>query len=495
MSKPLARNALANILQTVIGAALLFALYRYIITALGVEQLGVWSVVLAAVSASRLADLGLSAGVIRFVARDRTRGEDARACQVVDSAVVTLMLSVGAVLPLLYPLLKMLLPHLFEGAYLVQAQEILPYALLSLWLTIVSAVFQGGLDGSERMDLRAGLVIVGQVLMLVLAFWLVPQRGLVGLAWAQIGQGLFLVVAGRMLLRHTLVDLPWFPLRWRMRVLREMLGYGVNVQAATLFMFFLDPIAKALMALFGGPAAAGYFEIANQVVLKARSVIVTANRAVVPHVAALSETESTRLAPLYQENMRVLVYVALPAVALLIAWAGGFSWLLVGAYQPEFVFLLGLLAVAWGVNIFASPAYFTNMGTGHVGWNTFAHAIIGGLNVGLGWWLGTVYGAYGVAFGYAIALIAGSAVLLVVFHHLNGAGWGCVFTREHGWLAIGSAVVMACGWAAPLQPSTGVPAIVALGLVLPLLVLGLGAWFHPMRAQLMGWLGKPVART
>ena len=53
---------LANVLQALAGAALLFALYRYINTTLGVEQLGVWSVVLATASASRLADLGLSAG-------------------------------------------------------------------------------------------------------------------------------------------------------------------------------------------------------------------------------------------------------------------------------------------------------------------------------------------------------------------------------------------------------------------------------------------------
>jgi O-antigen/teichoic acid export membrane protein len=75
MTRPLSSNAAANVLQALAGAALLFALYRYINTTLGVEQLGIWSVVLATASASRLADLGLSAGVTRFVARDRARGE------------------------------------------------------------------------------------------------------------------------------------------------------------------------------------------------------------------------------------------------------------------------------------------------------------------------------------------------------------------------------------------------------------------------------------
>lgn len=495
MSRILAHNALANILQAVVGAVLLFALYRYINTKLGVEQLGVWAVVLAAVSASRLADLGLGAGVTRFVARDRARADSARACEVVDTALLTVILTVGAVLPLLYHLVGMLLPHLFDHVDLLRAQAILPYALFSLWLSIASAIFQGGIDGCERMDLRAGLVVAGQLLLLVLAFGLVPQGGLVGLAWAQVGQGLFLAVGGRMLLRHTLPGLPWLPRRWRIHVLRELLGYGVKLQASSLLMLLFDPIAKALMARFGGPAAAGYFEMANQVVLKARNVVVAANRAVVPHVAVLAETESTRLLPLYYNNMRMLVYVTLPAVALLIAWGGGVSWLLVGAYDGELVFLLGLLSLAWGCNVFASPAYFINMGVGHVGWNTIGSGIMGAVNASLGWWLGSEYGAYGVAVGYAIGLVAGSAFLLAAFHRLHNPCWSGAFNREHIWLAVGSAVVLASGWAAPLQPSSNELATLLVRLVVPFLALGTLAWFHPMRSELLGRKGMWVGRS
>ena len=47
MTKRLSRNVSANVAQTLLGALLLFALYRYITITLGVEQLGIWSVVLA----------------------------------------------------------------------------------------------------------------------------------------------------------------------------------------------------------------------------------------------------------------------------------------------------------------------------------------------------------------------------------------------------------------------------------------------------------------
>jgi len=489
----LSSNAVANIVQALAGAALLFALFRYINATLGVEQLGVWSVVLATASASRLADLGLSAGVIRFVARDRARGESERAAQVIDTAVLTLMALVGAVLPLLYMLIAGLLPRLFDGEHLGGAMEILPYALISLWLTIVGAVFQGGLDGCQRMDLRAGLMVTGQALLLVLAICLVPRLGLIGLAWAQIGQGLFLVGAGRWLLRRALPALSRLPLQWRRQVLREMLGYGANVQAATVFMLLLDPVAKALMARFGGPATVGYFEMANQVLLRIRALIVSANRAIVPHVVALAEAESAGLTRLYRDNMRLLVVVTLPAFALLIAWAGGLSWLLVGAYQPEFVFLITLLAVAWGGNIFAGPAYFSNLGTGHVGWNTLSHVLMGALNVGLGWLLGSGYGAYGVAFGYAIAVITGSAMLIGAYEYRHRARWHAGLMHGHLSLIAASLAVAVFGWLIPLRKESDEPVLALISLLLPPLVLGVSVWCHPARRRLFeSLLARPA---
>jgi O-antigen/teichoic acid export membrane protein len=484
MSRSLSSNAIANIIQALAGAALLFALYRYINATLGVERLGVWSVVLATASASRLADLGLSAGVTRFVARDRARGDPARAGQVVDTALLTLIVAVGAALPLLYLLIAGLLPHLFDAEHLNGAMEILPYALASLWLTIVAAVFQGGLDGCQRMDLRAGLVVTGQIAMLASAIVLVPRFGLVGLAWAQIGQGLLLAIGGRLVLRRALPALPRLPRKWSRPVLREMLGYSANVQAATVFMLLLDPVAKALMARFGGPAAAGYFEMANQVLLRVRALIVSANQAIVPHVAALAATDPARLTRLYRDNMRLLVFVTLPVLALLIAWAGGFSWLLTGAYQPEFVFLITLLSVAWGVNIFAGPAYFTNLGTGQVGWNTLSHVLMGALNAGLGWLLGRSYGAHGVAFGYAIALIAGSTMLVGAYGYRHRVRCHAGLAHGHLPLIAASLTVAVFGWLMPLRKEADEPALALIGLLLPLLVLGVSVWYHPVRRRL-----------
>lgn len=477
--KSLARNALANVAQMVISAALVFVLYRYVNERLGAGALGIWSVVLATASASRVSDLGLSASVTRFVASFLARPEPAEAARVVETVFLTLFAVLAVFLPLLYYPLSRLLPHLFQGLSLEQARPLLPYALVSLWLSMIAAVFQSGLDGCQRMDLRAGVVVSGQGLMVVLAIWLIPEHGLIGLAWAQIAQGMFLLVVGWLLLRLSLQEMPWIPYRWSWRRLRQMLAYGVNVQIAGVFMLLFDPLTKALMARFGGVEAAGYFEMANQVVLKARSLIVAANQAVVPTVADLVERSPEKIQGFYRQNILVLTFVAIPAFALLDIWSGGLSWLLLGRLEPQFLFLLHVSALAWLINLFAGPAYFANLGSGRVGWNTISHVTMGTANGLLGWSLGLRFGAEGVAWAYAVALVTGSWLLVFAYQRRAGIGFRSMGWEGSGWLAVTGLIAVA---GTHLVCAVTDDALVRFSgsLVASLFVMA-AAWRHPVR--------------
>lgn len=478
------RNALANVLQMLVGAGLMFVLYRYINATLGIALFGVWSVVLATASASRLANMGVGAGMTRFVAKYLALEDGRTAASMVETAAVTLSVVLGVVLPLLYFPLKLILAHVFSGQYLDEAQMLLPYALASLWLGDVAGVFESGFEGLQRMDLRAGILVTGQALRLGLAIWLIPAYGLIGLAEAQVAQGVFQFLTGWIVLRRLLPQLGRLPLRWSRRAFRELIGYGANLQLATLFMMLMDPVAKAFMAKFGGASAAGYFEMANQLVLKVRALIVTANQAIVPKVAALAEIDPSRLVSLYRENMRVLVFVTLPITALLVVWAGGFSWLLTGEYHLQLVHLIELFAVAWGFNIFTGPAYFINMGTGDIRWNTLSHMLMGVLNVALCWLLGIRFGLAGVAFSYAIALVVPSATLMIIFAKTNKIKWAHNYRGTDLILFFSFIVITSFGFIAYTEFDFWNPVVASLIFALPLVLLGTAMWIHPLGRSL-----------
>lgn len=480
----LSRNALANVLQMAVGAVLLFVLFRYIIVVLGAAQFGVWSVVLATASASHLANLGLGAGMTRFVARYQALEDEQMAAHMVETAAITIAVVFGLVLPALYWPLQTLLAHVFTGTHLAEAHSLLPYALLSLWLADIAAVFQSGLEGVQRMDLRAGIMVAGQILMLALAILLVPDHGLIGLAEAQIAQGIFLVLAGWLILRRKLRHLGWMPFRWSRQAFRELIGYGANVQLASLLMLLVDPVTKALMAKFGGASAAGYFEIANQVMLKVRALIVAANQAIIPKVAHIAELAPHRLADLYTKNMKVLIFVALPVFALLFSWAGPISLMLIGHSEPLFIYLMHLTAVAGFLNVFAGPAYFINMGTGQVGWNTLSHMIMGIVNGVLAWVLGVLYGADGVAWAFVTGIVSGSWLLVIVFQRHSGVRLKDLVLSQNWLLATMCLMVALLGdglWA--LMDSFEVLRWSLYFVFFPLIIATV-AWFHPIRAEL-----------
>ena len=60
---------IAMFIQTILTSVILFLMYLFISRILGLSALGIWSVVMATTSASRLIDIGFSGGITKFVAK------------------------------------------------------------------------------------------------------------------------------------------------------------------------------------------------------------------------------------------------------------------------------------------------------------------------------------------------------------------------------------------------------------------------------------------
>ena len=57
------------VLQIVVISIVLFFLYKFLLGTIGVEQFGIWSLVLATTAVTQIADLGFSGGVVKFVSK------------------------------------------------------------------------------------------------------------------------------------------------------------------------------------------------------------------------------------------------------------------------------------------------------------------------------------------------------------------------------------------------------------------------------------------
>lgn len=475
-----------SVLQVLASGVLLFFLYRFLLRELGAEQLGFWSVLLASTSVARLSDLGLSGGVVKFVARYRALESPDAASQVVQTTAVTIAVVMGAILLAAYPLFLMLLRWTIPAHFGETARQILPYAVLSVWLGAVAGVFQGALDGCQQAGYRNLILLGGNAFLFGCAWMFVPSEGLIALGYAQVAQSLLLLLASWLMLRRFMPQLPAIPWRWNRGRFREMFAYSLNFQLMTVAVMLCEPATKILMGRFGGLSAAAYYDMASQLVVRVRSLLVSANQVIVPVVAELQESNPDRLRDIYLRAYEAVFFVALPVYLGLLLLLPAVAIVWIGHPEPLFLTFACILVGSYFLNNLEVPAYFDNLGTGKVWWNTSSHIVMALLNLILGALFGWLWGAVGVALGAATALVLGSGLVLYVVHRHYHIPPSDLIPRAHRRLMLVALIPVAASvagfvWLQPQGIQLWALTLASVGTFVTAWTLA--AWPHPYRQQ------------
>lgn len=472
-------NAVYSFLQVVVAGVCLFLLYRFLLVILGAEQLGIWSLVLATASVTQVANIGLSGGTVRFVAKYMALEDGESAASVVQTASVSIGIVLAVILAGCYPLVRLALSYFVVPKFFPLTLEILPFAMGSLWFTNVASVFIGGLEGCQRFDVRSALQGGGSILQLFLCLVLAPRYGLLGVAYAAVLLNASVLLASWLLLKRSLPALSLSPGGWSLKIFKELAGYGVRFQVITLAAQFYDPVTKGLISRFGGLAFLGYYEMANRLVTQIRALVVSANQVVVPHFANINETAQQDIPAVYRKTYNLMLFITLPMFTVLFVGMPFISVAWIGYYEPMFVLAGALLSGGWFINSLNAPAYFLHLGTGEMKWNLISHIVIGILNVVLGYSLGTFIGGFGPVIGWVVALAVGSCFILVPYHKQIGVRIRDLVPRESTPLAFAAAgsifTAVLLGLAGGVGFAAGGQALALSGVVI------FFAWIHPAR--------------
>jgi O-antigen/teichoic acid export membrane protein len=412
-----ARNAAFSVAQVLLSATALILTYRILLQSLRIEEIGLWSLIVGSAAVARLSEMGLGAGVLRFVAGDYGRGRLDLAARTVGMACIGAAALVGVLALIVQPLLLHYLLLGTPGPLHVAARALLPAALGSVVLTTIAGVFLNAIDGCQRMDIRARLQVGSSLVQLGMTALLLPRLGLAGLGWVQLAQAGMLLIGSAiclmMLMRQPLGAYFGFE---RQR-LKALFLYGGGLQISGIAQLLFEPLIKVFLTGYSGLALTGYYDMANRIVLQFRSVIVAAYMAVVPHVAARgSELSVDQSRAIYRESCGLLLYVLLPYFACIAAGMPLALILWKGQFDALFLDVAILQLGAWWLNCLALPAYLLNVGLGRLRWNILSHVAVGIITVTLGLLLGKLLGGWGVLASGAIALAIGSLVVPIAFH-------------------------------------------------------------------------------
>ena len=420
MSLGLRRKAVVGTLEVIVYAGVLFLLYRIIVRALGIGAMGLWSLVMAAASFLRFADTGVGAGVGRFVALSRSEGEDARALEIIDTALLFNAALLTALTVLLVFPARLLLPYVFDDANaLATARELLPLAFGAFILTNLSGVSAASLVALHRLDLKSYIVIGSCFLQIAVAALLIEDYGLVAVAAGQIAQQATILVACYFAARRVMgVPAARIVLRPSRAALREILPFGLKLQGVSLLTSMFDPISRFVMSSFGGLAAVGTFELAQRALMQLRQLIVNPSQQLMPAFAHYKDLESRK--SLYMKAMAALSVSAILILGGAALVAPVLAWLWLGDVPSHFWEFTAVLAVGWIVNVASAPAYHLSVSNGRlksIAMGGLATTVLGPLlAVALGYQLGD----RGVALGTALGLALGGAITIAIASRANG---------------------------------------------------------------------------
>ena len=481
------KNIMLSVTQFLLVGIVLFILYKFLLNKLGADLFGVWSLVLSTTTFANIANLGFSGSVIKYVAQSLAINDVEKVIDIIETSAISIGISVGLLLLISYPFAKWLLRIIIPTSHVSEALNILPYAMLSLWISVISGVFQAGLDGYQRIDLSSAITIFRMLSYLILCLILVPVSGIMGLAYAHVIQACMLTLLSWGMLKRQIPTLPPIPYRWSIKLFREMMGYGLNIQMITVSQMFYDPITKGMLVKFGGLDLAGYYEMANRMVIQLRGLIVSAVQVLVPTIADLKEKNPDSIYEVYKEAYRLVLFIALPYFSAIIAMTPVISHMWIGHYESSFVAFSILLSFGWFVNTLVTPAYFTDFGIGTLTWNTRGHLIMAISNVVLGLLLGYISGGRGVVIAWVLSLIGGSITILLSFHRRNKIPFTEMFPKDYLFIGLSSLAGFSVSLLAYRNLSNNLSLMSITGVVIltTIIVPAFPLWQHPMRKRLM----------
>lgn len=284
----IARNATFSVVQMVLGGVLLLLTYLVMMRFLTIAEIGLWSLIVGSTLLARLAELGLGAGVLRFVAGDLAAGRSASAARTVGMGAITATLLVALPAFLAQPFIHAYLLTITPTALHPAVAALLPPALLSVVLGTGANVIVSAIDGCQRIDLRAWLQIGSGLVQLVLTALVLPRWGLNALGQVQLAQALFLLVAGLAVLASLLRCRPGAYFGYDGTRFRALLKFGGGMQLGAIPTLLFDPLIRVLLTTYSGLTLTGYFEMANRIVTRFYNIAIAPLGALTPHVASAS---------------------------------------------------------------------------------------------------------------------------------------------------------------------------------------------------------------
>lgn len=390
--------------QALVATLVMFAGYRLLILEVGIEETGLWSLLLSMVSLARVMDATGAGGLARFVSKAKVDGDDA------SLYIHTLCISTGIlysiVAGIVYFFSSKLLSFPLEEENFADGLLLMPYAIvLGLLITPIASMLASAIDGIHRADIRACLMIASYLVMFISLRILLSEHGIKAWAIAMMIQQVFIIVGSWVILRLNIPNMGSLPYRFSWPVVKETFSYGLKLQASMVAGILSEPLAKLYLNKYSGLEAVGLYDLAARILLAIRGIVVQVAVPLVPEFSALYKNKRQAI-ELLRKARRASTIASLLMVIVVSVSSPFYSYIMLGVQDYTLICMIIILAFGYAANTISIPEHYLGVGLNYMRWNILGQFCMALIVATFGWLLGRFFGELGVVVSVALGSTA-----------------------------------------------------------------------------------------
>jgi len=263
LRKKIVSNSLSGVFQAIVNVILVFTVVPIFISKLGIEEYGLFSLIIIVGNLNVFTNLGLSTTLLKFISE---QGK-------IKESNYDLVVAVFIVILFLVPILLagiifnkfILINILGVPTHNFQNSKILYLFLMGAnFFLVLGQIFKAVLDGLQRIVLTNFLQILYNIIYWILILFVLllgyhlPQIGMVAFLSAFIW---FILIVFYTLNFWGTIKLDGLKNNFR-RVIKKQISYAIKIYATGLISFFSEPLMKIIISNFIGISDVGFYDIA-----------------------------------------------------------------------------------------------------------------------------------------------------------------------------------------------------------------------------------------
>tara|TARA_B110000902_G_scaffold263595_1_gene343005 strand:- start:5908 stop:7419 length:1512 start_codon:yes stop_codon:yes gene_type:complete len=431
-NKQIINNSIFSIIQIIIVVLCSFFLYKYIIETIGLEKLGLWSLILSVTSLASIGNFGFTGSLIKFSAELSVNHQYKKINAILNISALVVSVALFLILTIVYFLGYYFIGYFVSEEWVSTGTDLLFYALISLFINIIGALYFSVLEGLNMAYLKSLSFIITTIVYTILSVLFINEFDIMGLAYAQLCQSFLFLLLGIILSKTYIKSFTLFYFKWHKELMRKIFLYSLKFQGMGVTQLLYDPITKTILSKFGGLEFVAIFEMASKLVKQVRLIPARILINTVPKIVKLNIIKSEeKIKEVYNKINIINILLLFITVLVVIPFSKITSILIFDHVDTNFMIILIVLSAGELLASLSTSAYIINLGTGEIKWNIISHLVIGVLNLILCLSIGLIFkdGMY-IIYGWIISLVLGSLVTAFEYHKRNNIPFNLLFNTN-----------------------------------------------------------------